>query len=157
MTCVAVMLTGSLVYASSYVQGWVGNHAPKALVNASCIRAPSVRAVKPRDVTVNVYNTTARTGLAATAASSLQRQGFNIATTDNDPLGRTLLSTGEIRYGPSGLDGANLVARRLPGAKLVLDDRTDATVDMVVGQEFRRVIVPPKAAASKKLQPAPHC
>jgi hypothetical protein len=156
MLFVTVMLLGSLVYASSYVQGWVGNAAPKALVNASCSGSAPTRALRPGDVTVNVYNTTAHTGLAATAARSLQRQGFRIATTDNDPLGQTLLSAGEIRYGQSGLAGALLVAKRLPGAPLVLDGRTDATVDMVVGAHFRSVKVPPKVAASKKAQPTPH-
>jgi hypothetical protein len=156
MTCVVVMLFGSVVYASSYVQGWVGTAAPKTLANASCNAATS-QALKPGDVTVNVYNSTAQAGLAAGVASRLQRQGFKIATIDNDPLGKTLLGVGEIRYGQSGHEGATLAAKRLRGAKLVLDARMDASVDMVVGKQFRRLTVPPKVAPAKKSKITAHC
>jgi hypothetical protein len=108
-------------------------------------------------VTINVYNSTARTGLAASAASELQKQGFDVATIDNDPLGKTLLGVGEIRYGQSGLESALLASKRLPGSKLVLDYRMDASVDMVVGKQFSAVKVPPKVAPSKKAVSAPGC
>ena len=157
MTCVAVLLLGSVVYASSHVMGWVGTATPKALANASCNGATSSQALKPGDVTINVYNSTARLGLAATVASSLQKQGFSIVTIDNDPLGKALLGVGEIRHGQSGLEGAKLAALRLPGAKLVLDGRMDASVDMVVGKRFRALKVPPKVAPAKKAKATAHC
>jgi hypothetical protein len=157
MTCVALLLGATVVYAGSYVQGWV-SPAPKAVANASCSGAALHRALRPGDVTINVYNSTARTGLAASAASSLQGQGFNVATIDNDPLGKTLLGVGEIRYGQSGSEGALLASKRLPGSKLVLDDRMDASVDMVVGKLFEGVKVPPKVAPSKnEVVSAPGC
>jgi hypothetical protein len=156
LTCVVVELFGSVVYASSYVQGWVGTAAPKTLANASCNGATR-QALKPSDVTVNVYNSTAQPGLAAGVASRLQKQGFRIATIDNDPLGKTLLGVGEIRHGQSGLEGANLAAKRLPGARLVLDARMDASVDLVMGQQFRRLKVPPKVAPPKKTKSTAHC
>jgi hypothetical protein len=156
MTCVALLLGATVVYAGSYVQGWV-SPAPRSVANASCNGAASHRAPTPGDVTINVYNSTARTGLAASAASELQKQGFDVATIDNDPLGKTLLGVGEIRYGQSGLEGALLASKRLPGSKIVLDDRMDASVDMVVGKQFRSVKVPPKVAPSKKAVSAPGC
>jgi hypothetical protein len=149
MTCVALLLGATVVYAGSYVQGWAST-APRAVANASCSGTALHRALTPGDVTINVYNSTARTGLAATAASSLREQGFNVATIDNDPLGKTLLGVGEIRYGQSGLESALLASKTLPGSKLVLDDRMDASVDMVVGKRFHAVKVPPKVAPSKK-------
>lgn len=156
MTCVALLLGATVVFAGSYVHGWV-SPAPRTVANASCNGSALHRALTPGDVTVNVYNATPRTGLAASAASSLQRQGFNVATIDNDPLGRTLTNVGEIRYGQSGLDGALLASKRLPGARLVLDDRMDASVDMVVGKQFRAVKVPPKVAPSIKVASATGC
>jgi hypothetical protein len=155
MTLISVTLLGSIVYASSYVQGWVGHASSGSVVNASC--TSTSQALKPRDVAVNVYNSTARTGLAATAARSLMKQGFKVLTTDNDPLGKTVLAVGEIRHGPSGLEGAQLVATRLPGATLVQDGRLDATVDLVVGNRFRAISAPPKVAVSKNPAPTPHC
>ena len=156
MACVALLLLASVVYAASYVQGWVGTATPKVVAIASCNRASSP-VLKPSGVTINVYNSTNRTGLAASAASSLQRQGFRVATIDNDPLGKTILGVGEIRTGQSGLEGAQLAALRLPGADLVVDARMDASVDVVVGKAFRSMKVPPKAATSKKAKPIPHC
>lgn len=149
MTFVAVVLLGSVGFASSYVQAWVGK-GPKSLASVSCNGSAASQALKPGDVTVYVYNSTGRTGLAGTTGAAMQREGFLVATIDNDPLSRKIPGVGEIRHGPSGLEGAQLVAKRMPGAKLVLDDRTDATVDLVVGKKFRAVKVQPKPPAPKK-------
>ena len=156
MTCVIVLCLGTVVYAASYVQGWVGNPTPASVGNAGCL-GTSNKAVTPGEVTVNVYNTTSRAGLAAAAAGSLQKQGFKVATVDNDPLGKSIPGVGEIRHGPSGLEGAALAAKRLPGAKVVQDYRMDASVDLVVGASFKALIVPPRLAVSKVVQPTPPC
>jgi hypothetical protein len=157
MTCVTLLLFGSVVFAASYVQGWVGTPAPNAVTNASCYGAASNQPLTPRGVTVNVYNATARTGLAASVASSLQKQGFKVATVDNDPLGKTIVGVGEIRHGPTGLAGAILAAQRLPGVTIMQDDRMDASVDIVVGKTFRTLKVPPKVAPSAKAKPTVRC
>jgi hypothetical protein len=141
LTCVILLLLATVAYAASYVQGWVGNTSSKAAANASCTSDPALR---PSRVTVNVYNASNRTGLAAIVARSLERQGFKVATVDNDPLGKTLLGVGEIRTGPSGAAGAVLVAKRLAGARIMHDDRMDASVDVVLGTTFRALQVPPK-------------
>ena len=157
MTCVTLLLFGTVAYAGSYVQGWVATAAPKTVVNTSCNGAASNQPLIPREVTINVYNATVRIGLAASVASSLTKIGFKVATIDNDPLGKSILGVGEIRYGPSGLEGANLAALRLPGATLVQDGRMDASVDVVLGKLFKAVKVPPKIAIVTKAKPTPHC
>jgi len=157
MTCVALLLFGTVVYAASYVQGWVGAATPTAVASSSCSGATSNRALTPRDVTVNVYNTTDHTGLAGSAARSLRKQGFTIATVDNDPLAKTILGVGEIRHGESGVAGAVLAAARLPGARLVLDDRMDASVDLVLGAKFRTLIVPTRSARLKAARLTTRC
>ena len=155
MTCVIVLCLGTVVYAASYVEGWVGDPTPASAGNASCVGAS--KAVTPGEVTVNVYNTTSRAGLAATVAGLLQKQGFKVATVDNDPLGKSIPGVGEIRHGPSGLEGAALAAKRLPGARVVQDYRMDASVDLVVGASFKALTVPPRVAVSKVAQPTPPC
>jgi len=155
MTFVALVLTGTLLYAASYVQGWVGSPAPKSVSNVNCNPDPSL---KPREVTLNVYNATGLTGLAAKAATKLERAGFQVETVDNDPLGRTILTMGEIRVGPTGAAGAILVSKRLAGFKLVQDGRADATVDVVLGKKFRGLTPPPKVSSTKKsTTPFPGC
>lgn len=145
LACVILLLLGTVAYAASYVQGWVGNTAPKAVANASCTNP----ALKPSRVTINVYNASNRTGLAATVARALEKQGFKVATVDNDPLGKTLLGVGEIRAGQSGAAGAVLLVKRLSGARTMQDDRMDASVDIVLGVKFKALRVPPRAPVVK--------
>ena len=87
-------------------------------------------------VTLNVYNSTQRVGLAGDTAKLLGVRGFNIAAVENDPLGVPIEGVGEIRYGPKGEAAARLVAFHLPGAELIPDDRKGKKVDVALGREF---------------------
>jgi hypothetical protein len=156
MTCITLLLLGTLVYAAANVQGWIGG-GPKVVATPKCIGPVSKQALTPKDVTVNVYNATDHTGLAAVVGRSLEGQGFLVATVDNDPLGKTLLTLGEIRHGPSGTAGAILAAARLPGARLVQDDRMDASVDFVLGKKFTALKALSRSAASKVAKAASRC
>lgn len=87
-------------------------------------------------VTINVYNSTERVGLAGEAAKILGVRGFAIAQVENDPLGVVIEGEGEIRYGPKGDAGAKLMAYHFPGATLVDDGRGGKRIDVVVGKQF---------------------
>lgn len=87
-------------------------------------------------VTVNVYNSTNRVGLAGDTAKLLGVRGFKIGAVENDPLGVPIESVGEIRYGPKGETGAQLIAYHLPGATLVDDGRKGKKVDVSLGRQF---------------------
>jgi uncharacterized membrane protein (DUF485 family) len=160
LTLVTVLLLASFVYAASFVQGWVGTRAPNTvgtLATSACHQATSAQPVTPQAVTINVYNATNRNGLAASVAKSLRRQGFKIATVSNDPLGMSILGVGEIRSGQAGAAAASLVATRLSGATVVPDGRTDATVDVVLGDKFTALSAPPKGAPPTAAKPTPSC
>lgn len=157
LTVVPLLLLATFVYAASFIQGWVGSTAPKTVAGTACHGATSAQPVTPRVVTINVYNATNREGLAASVAKLLRRQGFKVATVSNDPLGMTIQGVGEIRSGPTGAAGASLAATRLSGARIVPDDRTDATVDLVLGYKFTALRTPPKGARSKPAKTAPAC
>ncbi|MDQ1538139.1 MAG: hypothetical protein QOE58_2532 [Actinomycetota bacterium] len=155
MTCITLLLLGTLVYAAANVQGWIGG--PKVVASPKCSGPVSKQALAPRDVTVNVYNASDKTGLAAVVGRSLEEQGFLVATVDNDPLGKSLLTLGEIRHGPSGTAGAMLAAARLPGARLVQDDRMDASVDLVLGRKFKALHALSRSQASNAAKAASRC
>jgi hypothetical protein len=87
-------------------------------------------------VTVNVYNSTKRVGLAGEAAKLLGVRGFKIANVENDPLGVVIEGKGEIRYGPKGETGAQLMAYHFPGATLINDGRSGKRIDVVLGTQF---------------------
>lgn len=157
LTLVTALLLATFVYAAFFIQGWVSTTAPKTLASAACHTATSAQPVTPSLVTINVYNATNRDGLAASVAKSLQQQGFKIATIGNDPLGMSIQGVGEIRSGQAGAAGASLAATRLSGATIVLDGRTDATVDLVLGNKFTALSAPPKGAPAKAAKPTPSC
>lgn len=155
MTFVTTLLIATVAYAATFVQEWVGTEAPAgSLTNAAC-HAASTGPVKRGDVFVNVYNTTPREGLAAKVAKSVRGQGFKIGTVGNDPLALTVLGVGEIRHGPAGGAGAIHTSALLPGARVVQDNRPDASVDLVLGSSFAAVSRPPKGAAALTVMPPP--
>lgn len=100
---------------------------------------PAASLPEPAQVTVNVYNSTGRSGLAKTTANELKARGFGIGTIANDPLGVVIAGVAEIRYGVDGVDDARLLRIYVPGAKMVEDDRTDTTVDLSVGEKFTQI------------------
>lgn len=115
---------------------------------------PGLALPKPATVTVNVFNATDRSGLARTTADELGRRGFGIGSIANDPLGATIAGVGEVRHGPDGLAGAQLVTYYVPGAVLVADARTGSTVDLVLGETFVR-IAPQKTVDAALAEPVP--
>lgn len=158
MTLITLLLVSTVAYAASNVQGWIGAVGPNAAGKPTCSAVASKnKPLEPGDVTINVYNTTSRAGLASSVASSLETQGFQVATIDNDPLGRSIPSLGEIRHGLRGKAGAMLAAARLPGAALVQDDRMDASVDLVLGKTFKAIQEPSAQAALRAARAARGC
>ena len=87
-------------------------------------------------VTVNVYNSTKRVGIAGETSKFLSVRGFKIAKVENDPLGVGVQGAGEIRYGAKGEANAKLVAYHFPDATLIKDDRGGKRIDVVLGQQF---------------------
>ena len=139
---VALMLFFAFWYAYSYFEASDGHRT--TATPATCT-APTAPALTPAGVTVNVYNATDRSGLAATTASAVRKRGYRIATVANDPLQKTVPGPAEVRYGATGRTGARLVLTLVKGAKAVKDSRTDSSVDLVLGDRFTALAAPPKA------------
>ena len=115
------------------------NTSPEPAPCVTVTVTPGAGLPSAAQVTSNVYNATDRAGLAAVTAEELQVRGFLIGTIDNDPLAKTITGVAEIRHGPSGEQGARLMAFYIPGAELVDDGRTDATIDTVIGAAYTAV------------------
>jgi zona occludens toxin (predicted ATPase) len=150
---VALMLFFSFWYAYSYYRssGQAAAAPAPTCTTAAPAKAPKATraaAPKPADITVNVYNATDRDGLAAKTASDVRERGFKVATVTNDPLQRTVAGTAEVRYGKSGAAKAKVVLALVKGAKPVRDARTDASVDLVVGEKFTALAAPAKSGAA---------
>ncbi|MDN5717361.1 MAG: LytR C-terminal domain-containing protein [Janibacter sp.] len=91
----------------------------------------------PSEITVNVYNTTWKEGLASDAAGDLKDRGFTIGKTGNDPQTSFLEDeVAIIRFGPEGQRSAKRLAEQISGVQLQKDDRADASVSLVLGNRY---------------------
>jgi hypothetical protein len=121
---------------------------------------PGVTLPKPGTVSINVYNSTNRAGLARHTATTLTGRGFQVGKVANDPLSKNVQGVAELRYGPTGAQNAALLAYYVPGATLVNDGRADASVDVVLGAGFLAIPAPAAiqaALAKPVLVPGPGC
>jgi hypothetical protein len=111
----------------------------------------------PSEVTVNVYNTTYKTGLAKVVADQLKARGFKTKDVSNDPLRTLQMGTAIIRYGEEGDLAAALLKGHVPRAQLVKDTRAGATVDLVIGNAYTDLVpladVPPLPERQKQEVP----
>jgi hypothetical protein len=114
---------------------------------------------KPKAITVNVYNSTTRSGLARKTADLLHDRGFMIGNVPNDHAPKPVVGIAEVRYGPKGVPAAHVVAAQVVGAKLVEDKRTSADVDLAVGAKYKKLATPAqvKAAMSPSARPTTSC
>jgi hypothetical protein len=108
----------------------------------------------PSEITMNVYNTTFRTGLASVVAKQLKTRGFKIKDVSNDPQKTLQMGTALIRYGEEGDLAAKIVAQHIPRATLSKDGRAGTSVDVVIGNAYTALVpkadVPAPAPRPKK-------
>lgn len=111
--------------------------------------APPPKLPSLRSFTVNVYNTTWRTGLAKTALAELASRGFTAGKQGNNPDGSFLPNdVAVILHGPDADLAAGLVARHIKGAVLREVARDNLTIDVLLGNKFETVT--PTAEMPKK-------
>lgn len=126
-----------------------GDGEPKPDASPSCpttVPAPSMK-IKPSTIYVNVINASETSGLASKTSTQLTWRGFKVLGTSNpSPDDPTETGPAAIRYGDSGRQIALTVAAQVKNAKLVKIDRADPTVDLVLGNGFGLVPVPPPPA-----------
>jgi hypothetical protein len=90
------------------------------------------------DSKVRVLNASGRGGQAADVADALRDLGFAQPTAANDPVyaNTRLACQGQIRFGEAGQAAAAAVWLVAPCTELFKDDRSDDSVDLVLGTEF---------------------
>ncbi|MEU9132810.1 LytR C-terminal domain-containing protein [Kitasatospora sp. NPDC048540] len=129
-----------------------GSGAPAAPGGAAAPApgATSTAIPQPQAVTVNVYNATDKSGLAARTADELKKRGFTVGAVGNAPsaLDKKVPGTAQVISGPGGLGAAVLVGSQVAGATTTADTRADATVDLVIGDAWSAMLDPTAAAAA---------
>jgi len=122
----------------------LGDEEAEAAATPECTPAPEVVAALPAPgkITVNVYNASGTSGVAASTAEALAAAGFKIGAVDNDPLGKRLDGVGEIRSAPKAEKRVNQLRRYIPGTVWVQDDRPGLRLDFAVGAGFTGLTEP---------------
>jgi LytR cell envelope-related transcriptional attenuator len=103
---------------------------------ASCSTAAAApEALDPAKVTLRVLNASPLNGKATEVATTLQSRGFIVSEVGNAT--QLEKGVGQFVHGARGTDAARFMALYLPGAELKQDTRADATVDLVIGPDFK--------------------
>ena len=89
-------------------------------------------------ITVNVYNTTTRAGLAGGLATELKARGYQVNTVGDKTISTT--SAGVVVSGLMGESAAFNLQRNIPGLEFRRDDRADASVDMYLAAGYQAPI-----------------
>lgn len=160
-TITAVILAVVLVVASLFFTGVIGNG--KASTKAA--QAPNHGLIAPcpplltedkdqdgtpqyakimnnSDVVVRVLNGTDKVGLGKAVNNALNLRGFSTEDPTNytvDGHNQTVSNT-QIRFGRNAVDRAYTVLANFNDAVLVMDDRQDKLVDVIVGNSFDSLV-----------------
>jgi hypothetical protein len=128
-----VVLLGILVGGAWW--GW--NSLIKTSAEPTCVeqKLPNNRLV-PKQVVVNVYNGGAKAGTAGAVAEVLKKRGFNVAKIANEPKGDKVDGV-SVRGATDDAPELRLVVGQLSQKAVpVGDNRTDHTVDLVLGRGY---------------------
>ncbi|MCV7280597.1 LCP family protein [Mycolicibacterium flavescens] len=93
----------------------------------------------PRDITVQVSNSTGQNGLAATAATALETHGFNVTTPDDYP---DALDSTTVFFSPGNEEAAATVASAFPNPTIERVSGKGDVVQVVLGSDFYSVNPP---------------
>jgi hypothetical protein len=102
--------------------------------------APHKQLPAPGLVTVQVLNATKRNGIASRARTTLVNDGFQVPNAaGNDKAKVHISGVAEIRFGPSGRKGAQLLHYYFPDAHMVPTQSKYAVVVVSLGAKYQRV------------------
>jgi hypothetical protein len=141
--------------AGSAWYGWNALTGPGP--GATTCTPAAARRVSPADVRLNVYNATQRDRLATRTAAQLRQRGFVIRRVGNYATERPLRQVAIVRAAPAARQAVALVRRQFRSSAFEPDNRTDTTVDVILGESFRalraiptrRPLTPAQAKAAK--------
>ncbi|MEU6310239.1 LytR C-terminal domain-containing protein [Streptomyces sp. NPDC047014] len=121
--------------------GAAAKGAPVA-ATAAASATPAVALPAPGQIQVNVYNATARAGLAKAVGDELAKRGFVVGKVGNAPpdFDKKVPGTGILLGAPSTDKGAYAVlGTQLAGMTQQTDTRETADIDLILGDAFKEL------------------
>lgn len=113
------------------------------------IQHQQVTTTSPKEVTVQVSNSTGQAGLATTATDQLKRNGFNVMAPDDYPS--SLLAT-TVFFSPGNEQAAATVAAVFGQSKIERVTGIGQLVQVVLGQDFSAVRAPLPSGSTVSVQ-----
>lgn len=139
------------VFLIGFLAAWIVKPGPQVIdTSLGCTYTSVIPAnvlPKPKAITVNVYNSTTRVGLASITSIDLKLRGFKIGVVESSS--ENLKGIGEIRFGANSRPAAQRLAAYVPGAliKQVKRNAKDTSVDLILGPAFGNIAPNEQAAA----------
>lgn len=91
-------------------------------------------------INLNVYNSTSRPGLARSVADEFLARKFVVGNVSNVKAGYRGVAA--VVSGAAGQAAAFTVQRHVPGSDYFQDGRTDASVDVILAQDYKALVPP---------------
>ncbi|MDJ0342128.1 LytR C-terminal domain-containing protein [Streptomyces sp. H10-C2] len=121
---------------------------------------------KPATIGLNVFNATAKGGLAKTTADELAKRGFRVGKFGNAPIeyDKKVKDAALVVAGPAAEQAARVVGTQVAGSTVRIDPkRTDPGVDLLIGTAYTKLADPKDvekalvAAAAPPAKASPGC
>lgn len=103
----------------------------------------------PAAISLNVFNATAKGGLAKTTADELAKRGFRVVKFSNAPVeyDKKVTVAALVVAGPAGVRAAQVVGTQVAGSTVKIDPkRTGPGVDLLIGTAYTKLADPKDAA-----------
>jgi hypothetical protein len=144
-------VVAALLLAGTGVFLWVGQDSKPVHDTLTPCPTPSTTTpsstLTPAQVRLTLLNGTPRNGLAQQVGGQLRARGFVVLRTDNAPA--AVAGPSVVTYGAGGLPAATLLARYVPGARVVSGPHAAAgSVQLVLGGDFTRLATPEELSAA---------
>lgn len=129
-----------LVFSIPFATGWVSLPFGNEFSAGAAAKAglppcsPTGDPLALNKVSVEIYNGSSQSGLAGGTGEELAKYGVKVAKVGNNP--QPFSGGVRLKAGPKGVAAAYSVGRFFPGAEVTLIERQDATVEIVLGENF---------------------
>ncbi|HKC26396.1 MAG TPA: LytR C-terminal domain-containing protein [Jatrophihabitans sp.] len=134
---VALLLLAAIVWWRVLHRGGA-SQAEASCPTKSTVPAATLPA--PQQITIQVLNSTTRTGIASRARTTLASDGFNIPRPAGNDVSKVhVRGVAEIRFGPGAAKSAQLLHYYLPGARMVTTQSKSSTIVLSLGDKYRSV------------------
>lgn len=97
----------------------------------------NTHAIDSTSIFIRVLNGSGKSGLGSAVSNALAVRGFQTTTASNAPK---LTHDTQIRYGENAIKQAYTISGNFASSTMIMDDRTDGLIDVVIGGSFLDLI-----------------